>query len=180
MATEILPSSEQGEWYALFVMTGAEHVVKHKLMKLELEGLNFHVPSREMRIRSAGKWISDLKPMFPGYILAAGEMTDSSYTKVRQLTDVYSWISDENGPLRIQPQEVSLICRLMDAEDVVRISRVVYEGQRITVVDGPLKGQEAIIRRVDRRKGRVKIAMSVFGAEKLVDIAVEDVDSAGE
>jgi transcription termination/antitermination protein NusG len=179
MAIEQLTAFEHEEWYALFVKTGSERAIQGKLKYLDFDELSFHVPCREMRIRSNGKWVMDLQPMFPGYILAKGRITNSSYSKVRQLNDVYTWICDEGGPLHIHPEEVALLRLLTDTDDVIRLSRVMYEGQRISVVDGPLKGLEAIIRKVDRRKGRVKIALSVFGNEKLVDISVEDVEGIG-
>lgn len=162
-------------WYALFVKTGSERMLQEKLRYLDLGSMNFHVPCRELRIRRKGKWMLDLQPMFPGYILVCGTLTDNSYSRVRQLADVYAWISDETGPLHIHPEEIALLQKLVDYTDVIRPSHVLFEGQRIVIIDGPLVGQEAIIRKVDRRKGRAKISISVFGHEKLVDIAVEDV-----
>lgn len=176
MAIEQITFHGHNDWYALFVKTGAEHAVQRKLKNMEFQNLNFHVPSREMRIRSKGKWAIDIQPMFPGYILVNGMLTNSNYSKAKQIADVYAWIGNEHGPLPIYPEEVALLKKLIDDDDVIRLSRVMYEGMRIMVVDGPLMGQEAIIRKVDRRKARVKIALSVFGNEKLVDISVEDVE----
>lgn len=176
MAVEQIASYSQDDWYALFVKTGAEHTIQKKLKNLEFQNMEFHVPSREMRTRSNGKWSLEIKPMFPGYILANGKLTDSNYSKVKQIADVYSWIGNEHGPLLISPHEIAILKKLVDVHDIIRLSRVIYEGLRITVIDGPLMGHEAIIRKVDRRKGRVKIALSVLGTEKLIDISVEDVE----
>lgn len=176
MAIEQITFCGHEDWYALFVKTGAEHAVQRKLKNMEFQDLDFHVPSREMRIRKKGKWVIDIQPMFPGYILVNGRLTDSNYSKAKQIADVYTWIGNDRGPLPIYPEEVALLKKLIDGDDLIRISRVVYEGMRIIIVDGPLMGQEAIIRKVDRRKSRVKIALSVFGNEKLVDISIEDVE----
>ncbi len=175
MAVEPLTTVYRQDWYALFVKTGSEKAIQHKLNYLAIDQLDFHVPCRQMRIRSKGKWTMDLQPMFPGYILVNGRLTDASYTRVSQIAGVYYWISDASGPLRIHPDEIQLICRLIDSNDVIRPSMILCSGQRITVVDGPLQGLEAMIKKVDHRKGRVKIALSVFGTERLVDIPVEDV-----
>lgn len=175
MAVERIPSFGREDWYALFVKTGAEHAIQRKLRNLEIQNLDFHVPSRELRIRRHGQWVMDIQPMFPGYILVSGELTGRSYSIAKQIADVYTWIGNESGPLPICPEEIALLRQLVDANDVVRLSRVVYEGSNITVVEGPLKGWEAIIRKVDHRKGRVKIALNILGTERLVDISVEDV-----
>lgn len=176
MVAEQFTSYGQEDWYALFVKTGAEHAIQRKLKNLAIQNLDFHVPSREMRIRRQGKWVVDIQPMFPGYILANGRLTSGTYFMTKQIADVYTWIGNEHGPLPIWPEEIALLRKLVDDNDVVRLSRVTYEGMRITVVDGPLKGQEAIIRKVDHRKGRVKIVLNVLGMERLVDISVEDVE----
>lgn len=173
-------SIQKGDWYALFVKTGSEVSIQNKLRYLDIDTVKFHVPCREIRIRREGRWVLDLQPMFPGYILAHGRITDGNYAKVRQIADVYKWISDDSGPLQIEQDEIDLIKRLTDENDVIRRSQVIYEGQKIVVVDGPLLGQEAIIRKVDRRKGRVKIAITMFSNEKLLDISVEDIENRQE
>jgi transcriptional antiterminator NusG len=162
------------------VKTGLERSIHKKLRNLDIDAVKFHVPCREIRIRREGRWVLDLQPMFPGYILAHGNITDSSYSMVRQIADVYKWISDDSGPLQIQQDEIGLIKKLTDEDDVIHLSKVVYEGQKIVVVDGPLLGQEAIIRKVDKRKGRVKIAITMFSDEKLLDISVEDIENQQE
>jgi transcription termination/antitermination protein NusG len=175
MIAEYLESDKHDNWYALFVKTGAEHKILEELQNLKSNSIQFHVPNRELRIRQGGRWRLEVQPMFPGYILANGQLSMDSYYKIKQLTDVFTWISDENGPLPISPDEIGNLKKLLDKQDIIRISKVFYEGDKVVVIDGPLLGNEAIIRKVDRRKGRVKIALSMFGNSGLIDISVDSI-----
>lgn len=164
-------------WYALFVKTGAELKLLDALKKRYQASLGFHVPRREMRIRRQGEWILETKPMFPGYILVNGELTRESASHIKRINDVYKWVSDERGPLAIPEYEITLIRSLIRDDDVIHQSRAYYEGQKIVIVDGPLVGNEAIIRKVDRRKQRVKVAIPLFGQERLIDISLDFIDN---
>lgn len=175
MALEQAFSNGLDNWYSLFVRTGVEHNILHKLLNLRIESLQYHIPKREIKIRRDGRWHVEISTMFPGYILVHGQLNADSYNRIRQITDVYAWVGNECGPLQISHNEIAILWRLLDNNDVIRMSKVFYENDRIVVVEGPLTGNEAIIRKVDRRRGRVKISVSIFGSERLVDISVDNI-----
>jgi transcriptional antiterminator NusG len=175
MALEQTFTDGLDDWYSLFVRTGLEHNIVRKLVNLRIESLQYHVPRREIKIRRGGSWHVEINPMFPGYILVHGQLTADSYNRIKQISDVYAWICNESGPRRISQNEIAILRKLLDSQDVIRMSKVLYEGDKVIVVEGPLIGNEAIIRKVDRRSGRVKISVGMFGNEKLVDISVDNV-----
>ena len=162
-------------WYSLFVRTGVEHNILRKLMNLRIDSLQYHIPRRELKIRRGGAWHVEIDTMFPGYILVHGQLTADSYNKIKQISDVYTWICNETGPLPISQNEIGVLRKLLDGQDVIRMSKALFEGDKIVIVEGPLMGNEAIIRKVDRRSGRVKIAVTMYGSEKLVDICVDNI-----
>ena len=51
------------------------------------------------------------------------------------------------------------------------------ENQRIVIVEGPLKGFEGKIIRVNRRCKRVTVEIDMFGYNKKVDLCYSDVDN---
>ena len=42
----------------------------------------------------------------------------------------------------------------------IGFSKVFKKGENVTVIDGPLKGLEGMIIKIDKRKGRAKVRMS--------------------
>ena len=49
-------------------------------------------------------------------------------------------------------------------------------GERVVVVDGQLMGQETIITRVNPRKNRITISLTMLGARHQIDIEGECLD----
>jgi transcriptional antiterminator NusG len=61
--------------------------------------------------------------------------------------------------------------------EIVHKSRAVLdENKRIVILEGPLKGLEGRIVRVDRRKKRVKVKLELQEERFLVDLGVEFID----
>lgn len=180
MASKQIFVEDPDNWYSLFVKTGVENNILDKLANLKIDTLQYHVPKRELKIRQGGSYHIEIKTMFPGYILVHGQLTIDSYSRIKQINDVYTWIHDENGPLQISPKEIIILESLLDRQDVIRMSKVFYMGDKIIIMDGPLIGKEGIIRRVDKRNGRAKIALSMFGDERLIDISVDNISGMDE
>ncbi len=65
----------------------------------------------------------------------------------------------------------------MNYGEIVHKSRAVLdENKRIVILEGPLKGLEGRIVRVDRRKKRVKVKLELQEERFLVDLGVEFID----
>lgn len=129
-----------------------------------------------------GEWKEVVKPYFPGYIFV--EVDKEAYVKeiFKQLTYVPSFtkllgrqgLSDIFEPLNdIEERTINILCsKHMDR--VTKLSSVqVKEGMKIQVLDGPLLGQESIIRKVNLHKRTVTISISVGGRENLVDLGID-------
>lgn len=161
------------QWYAIFVKTGTEDRTMSILRNKFHPSMKFYVPKREMKIRRQGKYFIENQLMFPGYILADGILSDDIYSVVQHLENVFTFISDFNGPLVIKSEEVALIKRLIDDRDIINTSKVYYEGDKIVVIDGPLLGNEAIIQKIDRRNGRVRVVIPFLSSTKMIDLSIE-------
>ena len=70
-------------WYALFVKSGSEERIRRDLNRKFGEELEFFVPRKLMKERRAGKWHKKIRPLFPGYILVRGDLSDSNYYRLK-------------------------------------------------------------------------------------------------
>ena len=73
---------------------------------------------------------------------------------------------------------MAVILALTSRGDTIGFSEVYKEGDRIVVVDGPLKGLEGIIERFDARKNRIKVYIQFLGNEKCIDLGAHLVINA--
>ena len=74
----------------------------------------------------------------------------------------------------LSAEEVAWLQALTNVEThTVEFSRGVIEGDEVKVVKGPLRGQEAKIRKIDRHKRLAFLEMHIFGRTKVVKVGLE-------
>ena len=64
----------------------------------------------------------------------------------------------------------------MGEKEEVEMSRGVIEGDKIRVISGPLVGQEAHIKRIDRHKRKALIETELLGRGVEVTVGLEVID----
>lgn len=166
------------KWYALFVATGNEDRVKERLHFSLGTELRAVVPKRRMRERHNGIWMDKIRTLFPGYVLLNGEITGKNYFVIRDIPGVIRLLQDRDGPQVIDENEIAIISRLTIQNEIIGFSKVYMEGNRVRVIDGPLVGLEGYIASIDKRKGRVKVALNLLGEIRTVELSVTMIQSA--
>ena len=74
--------------------------------------------------------------------------------------------------------------QLAQAHNFIYLTRELFirrfdENDRIVVIEGPLKGFEGSIIKVDRRKHRAKIQVDFAGNAHTMDLSFEDIEKKG-
>ncbi len=159
------------KWYALFVETGQEERLKQLINTVYPdEDIKILIPKRKLKERRQGKTHEVVKKLFPGYVLIKTVMAINMYYRLSKLPMVYSILKDECEPVPIRDEEMAVILALTSEGDTIGFSEVYREGDRITVVSGPLKGLEGIIEKFDARKKRIKVRIRFMGKERRIDL----------
>lgn len=169
---EILKDKEN--WYALFVKSGSEERIQRDLTGKFGDVLGFHVPKKLMKERKGGKWHKRIRPLFPGYILVSGEISNELYYRLKKVLGIYFILKDGYMPMPIALSEIEPILHLMNLGDngIVGSSDIIIEGDSIFVKSGPLTTFEGRIVSVNHRKGRAKVRFFIADQEKIVELAV--------
>jgi len=157
-------------WYVAQVMTGKEEEIKVRICEC---GITAVVPQKRMLEQNCGKWRSVVRVIFPGYVfIVISVMGTETYYKIRSVTGVIKLLGDELGPIAILDAEVGAILRLTQNGDLLGLSEIFVEGGKINVVSGPLKGLEGKIVKLDARRYRAKVIISLIGESRIVDLPV--------
>ena len=69
--------------------------------------------------------------------------------------------------------EVDLLMEFGKEEQIVAMSEGIIEDDRVVVTSGPLKGHEAMIRKVDRHKRRAYLEVEMFGRKVETQVGLE-------
>lgn len=160
-------------WYAIFVYTGQEDNVKERLQFKIADKLRLVVPKRRLIERKEGKRHEVIRVMFPGYILAQGDIISDIYPLFNNIPGLVKILGDNNLPYKIEPYEMEVIGRLIAEDEIIGYSRLLEESGRVRVLDGPMVNLEGNIVSIDRRKGRARILVKLCGNECTVDLGIE-------
>lgn len=171
-------------WYVIHTYSGYENKVKMNLEKrVETMGMDDKifrviVPEGEESEYKDGQKKTTMKKFFPGYVLAEMIMTDDSWYVVRNTPGVTGFVgSSGHGtkPTPLFPDEVDrLLKKIGLKESTVKVDFAV--GENVKVTDGPFDGMDGAIESIDPEKQIVKVYVSMFGRETLVELNFNQVE----
>ena len=171
-------------WYVVHAYSGFEKSVQRALAeRIRRAGMaekfgQILVPVEEVvEMKSGQKSISERK-FFPGYVLVEMEMDDDSWHLVKNTPKVTGFLGQQNKPQPISQKEVDRIMGQAAEAGAAKPRPVInYEiGERVRVSDGPFQSFEGLVSEVDEERGRLKVAVMIFGRETPVDLEFSQVE----
>ena len=158
-------------WYVVHTYSGYENKVKTDLEKTvknrELEDYFFEiiVPMEEQIEIKDGKRQTNLKKVFPGYVLVKMIVTEATWYIVRNTRGVTGFVGSGTDPIPLTEEEI----RQMGFEvPSVTIDYVV--GDSVTIIDGSFKDFIGTVEEINKDKHKVKVLVSMFGRETPVEV----------
>ena len=145
------------------VKADLEKTVKNR----ELEDFFFDiiVPMEEQIEIKDGKRKTNLKKVFPGYVLIKMIVTEESWYIVRNTRGVTGFVGSGTDPIPLTEDEI----RNMGFEDVpINVDYEVSE-------HGPFEGFVGTVQEINTEKHKVKVLVSMFGRETPVELEFSQV-----
>lgn len=163
--------------YCIFCKSGAEDMIAEKIAKLspELEAI---IPVRTLEEKRNGIWESTKKHLIPGYIfLYTSEKSNLSNAKL--LLDVYRVLDyGADAPRELAGCDYQYAMWIYRHCGNIETSRVIMEGSRVRVVDGPLVDVVGKIVRIDRHKRRAWVEVDFYGRKQTISLSIDGVTSS--
>ena len=138
-------------------------------------------PRRKLTIRKQGKEKTSLAPLFPGYLFWEGdEIFPDLYWTLKRVPGFIRFLKSNQNIEPLGGESLRLLKHFLNFGEVINQSKVVFdENSRIRVKDGPLKGMEGLVVKVDKRKRRAKVQLNLYEDSFLVDFGFELMESGG-
>ena len=164
-------------WYVVHTYSGYENKVKTDLEKTiknrELEEYFFDiiVPKEEQIEIKDGKKKTNLKKVFPGYVLIKMIVTEETWYIVRNTRGVTGFVGSGTDPIPLTDEEI----RSMGFEDVNSIN-VDYEvNDQVQIMNGAFENFTGTVQEINKEKSKVKVLVSMFGRETPVEVEFSQV-----
>jgi transcriptional antiterminator NusG len=188
-----------GEWYVIHSYAGYENKVKANLetrvQNLDVGDYIFQVevPTEEVTEIKNGQRKQVNRKVLPGYILVRMDLTDDSWSAVRNTPGVTGFVGATSRPSPLTLDDVVKFLLPQGAAKKAAkatagataaesggIERTPIEvdfevGESVTVMDGPFATLPASISEVNAEQQKLKVLVSIFGRETPVELTFTQV-----
>ncbi|EOD01487.1 transcription termination/antitermination protein NusG [Caldisalinibacter kiritimatiensis] len=169
--------SNKARWYVIHTYSGHENKVKANIEKLvENRAMQdviheVQVPTEEHIENKNGKKKVKERKMFPGYVLVKMIMNDESWYLVRNTRGVTSFVGPGSKPVPLTEEEVKALGVQEALPDID-----LEEQDTVKVISGPFENFIGTVESINTEKRKVKVFVSMFGRETLVELDFEQVE----
>ncbi|MBC8588113.1 transcription termination/antitermination protein NusG [Paratissierella segnis] len=170
--------AKDAKWYVVHTYSGHENKVKANLEKMvENRGMiddifEVAVPTEEYTDIKSGKRQVKERKLFPGYVLVKMIINDESWYLVRNTRGVTGFVGPASKPVPLTNEEV----RALGVQESVLPTVDFKVKDVIKVTSGPFENFMGTIDSLNIEKRKVKVFVSMFGRETLVELDFEQVE----
>jgi transcription termination/antitermination protein NusG len=192
--------TKPGDWYVIHSYAGYENKVKANLetrvQNLDVGDYIFQVevPTEEVTEIKNGQRKQVNRKVLPGYILVRMDLTDDSWSAVRNTPGVTGFVGATSRPSALSLDDVVKFllpqgaakkpakgaASTAAAASESGLERLAVEvdyavGESVTVMDGPFATLPATINEVNAEQQKLKVLVSIFGRETPVELGFTQV-----
>jgi transcriptional antiterminator NusG len=148
--------------YCVFCETGCEGKSEAFLQRL---GNTVITSFSERTVFKKGKSVKELRPVIPGYVFFSNNR-EPEWKEIRKYEHIYYPLCYSDNTKELRNNDLRFVKWLIRQNGVIGISKVIREGSRIKIIDGPLKEYEGKITKIKKRQ---KCAEIEIGTDKIIN-----------
>jgi len=162
-------------WFVVHTYSGHERRVvealKQRVATMGLEDKVFEaiIPLQTKFVIRRGQKVRTKEKVFPGYVIMNMILDDNSWIVVKTTPGVTGFVGSGEKPLPIAKAEVRRIIEAVEKEKPQYKAKFSV-GEAVKVIDGPFVDSLGTINEIDKKRGKVKVLISIFGRETPVEL----------
>lgn len=162
-------------WYVIQVRTGTEEEIQRQCETIIDKNIleKSFIPKYERERKYQGKWHTELKVLFPGYVFLVSDEKEKLFFELKRIMGLTKLLGTGKTTVPLTDEEVNFLLRLGGEEQTVEMSEGIIENDRMIVTSGPLKGNEGLIRKIDRHKRKAWLEIEMFGRTVEMQVGLE-------
>ena len=156
-------------WWALHTRSRFEQKVHKGLCGKSLEAF---LPRIQVMSRRKDRRKKILVPLIPGYVFVRSALAPEEYHRIIQTVGVVRMISFKGKPVPANEQEISSLMVMNGTDRTVQNRSYMQKGDRVMIMEGPLKGLEGFYIRHKDKNDRVVVSVELL--QRSLEIEIED------
>ena len=162
-------NSEAFKWYALHTRSRFEQKVYDGLCGKSIEAF---LPKVEVMSRRKDRRKKILVPILPGYVFVQTDLEPEGYWNIIKTVGVVRMIGFEGKPVPASEKEIEALMILNGTNRTVQNRSFIKRGDRVMIMEGPLKG---LVGFYLRHKGQSdKVIVNVELLHRSLAVEIED------
>lgn len=167
--SDLLENEQVLRWYALHTRSRFEQKVYEGLCGKSLEAF---LPRIQVMSRRKDRRKKILVPLIPGYVFVRSILEPAEYYHILKTVGVVRMISFKGRPVPADDQEISSLMILDGTDRTVQNRTYMRKGERVMIMDGPLKGLVGFYLRHKGKSDRVVVSVELL--QRSLEVEIED------
>ncbi|TAE78293.1 MAG: transcription termination/antitermination factor NusG [Verrucomicrobia bacterium] len=182
----------ENQWYVVHVLSGQEGRVRERILRQrEAEEMGDHifevlVPTEMVSEIRGGKKTSTKRKFFPGYIIVNmnlltpdNQLVEKTWYFIKEMEGVIGFAGTKDRPIPMRQSEVDgMLSQIKEREESVRPAISFEVGDTVKIADGPFQSQNGIVEEIDPERGKLRVAVTIFGRSTPVELEYWQVERA--
>jgi transcriptional antiterminator NusG len=183
---------KRSQWFVVHVLAGQEQKVRDNLVKRirteEMGDFVYEVilPTERVSEVKRGKKTETTRKFFPGYLIVnmwlfdeQSQLVDRTWYFIKDTAGVIGFAGTKDRPIPMRDSEVqALLSQVREREEQVKPKISFSIGETVKVADGPFENQSGVVEEIDPERGKLRVSVSIFGRNTLVDLEYWQVERA--
>ena len=162
-------SIQEPKWYALHTRSRFENVVCDVLAG---KAVHAFYPRMQVMSRRKDRRLKIQVPMLPGYVFVRSCLEPEEHLKILKTAGVVRIVGFEGRPVPAEDREIASLLILDGTDRTVQNRAFIGGGDRVMIMEGPLKG---LVGFYIRHKGKTgKVIVNVDLLQRSLSVEIDD------
>lgn len=164
-----LKVTTMNHWYLIQLKPNGHLIAERNLHR---QGFETFLPMQQITNRKASRFVSVLKPLFPGYMFVNLNFDIDPWRKINSTMGVSRLVSFEGKPKPIPFQLISGLMLRCDASGAILSHKNLSKGDSVELLIGPFAGFIATVDTIDPKQ-RICVLMDFMGQDTRMQISTD-------
>ena len=162
------------QWYLIQFKPNSHRLAERNLQR---QGFETFLPMQKITRRKASRFVSDLKPLFPGYMFVSVNSELAPWRTINSTIGVSRLVSFEGKPKPLPLQLMSGLMLRCDASGTVLPPKSLIEGDSVEMLTGPFANFITTVDTIDPEQ-RIWVLMNFMGQQKRMQVTADQLQVA--